>query len=59
MQNERIRREAKAAGVFLWEIAQEIGISEPTLTRWLRAPLPAEKATAIREAIKKREKAVM
>lgn len=39
MVNSFIRRQAKAAGVPLWRIAQYLGVSEPTMTRWLRVEL--------------------
>ncbi len=56
MANDSIRKAARIAGVPLWKIAQHIGVSEPTLTRWLRNPLPEAKENAIREAIKELEK---
>lgn len=51
MQNENIRKAAKTAGVHLWEIAAKLGISEPTLTRWLRFPLSVEKECKVLDAI--------
>ncbi len=50
-ENQGIRKAAKSAGVPLWKIAAELGISEPTIIRWLRFPLPAEKEKCIMEAI--------
>lgn len=50
-ENEKIRRAARASGVPLWAAAQKIGVSEPTLTRWLRTPLPTEKEWRIMAAI--------
>lgn len=42
--NTDIRQYAKIKGAFLWEIAEKVGISEPTITRRLRRELPvAEK----------------
>ncbi len=41
-QNERIRKAAKSNRVPFWEIADALGISEPTFTRWMRKPLSAE-----------------
>lgn len=38
--NTDIRDYAKIKGVFLWEIAEKVGISEPTITRRLRRELP-------------------
>lgn len=52
MENGAIRQKAKANGVPLWKVAKEIGISEPTLTRWLRVPLSPEKERCIENAIR-------
>lgn len=58
MENQKLRKAARAAFVPLWKVAEELGISEPTLTRWLRVPLPEEKEKAIMEAIQKLEQEV-
>ena len=50
-ENQEVRKAAKSACVPLWKIAAAIGVSEPTLTRWLRFPLPSEKEKRIMEAI--------
>lgn len=50
-ENQKIRNAAKDAGLPLWKIAVAIGVSEPTLIRWLRLPLPAEKEKRVMEAI--------
>ena len=42
LENTAIRTRAKAKGVLLWELAEIMGISEPTITRRLRRELPAE-----------------
>lgn len=55
MENVKVRRAAKSAGVPLWRIAAEIGVSEPTLTRWLRVPLSPEREAEIMAAIDKLE----
>ena len=39
-KNTDIRKAAKDSGVFLWEIADKLGVSEPTLNRWLRKEMP-------------------
>lgn len=39
MENIDIRKAAKAKGVFLWEIAEHVGIAEFTLSRKLRREL--------------------
>lgn len=51
IENEGIRKLAKANGIPLWRIAHEIGVSEPTLTRWLRFPLSEERERQILAAI--------
>lgn len=47
MANKNIRLAARGAGVPLWRIAQELGISEPTITRKLRRELPEEEQQRI------------
>lgn len=42
MSNLDVRTIAKENGVRLWEIADKLGISEPTITRKLRRELPAD-----------------
>ena len=56
--NEHIRKAAKEAGLTLWMIAAEIGITEVTLVKWLRLPLPEDKEQRIMAAIKKLEREV-
>lgn len=50
-ENQSVRRAARVAGVPLWRVAAAIGVSEPTLTRWLRIPLPEDKEKRAMEAI--------
>lgn len=49
--NQKVRDYAKKKGVRLWQIASYIGISEPTMTRWMRAKLSPEKEKKIISAI--------
>ena len=49
-ENQGCSQKGKALSV---GIALEIGVSEPTLVRWLRTPLPAEKEERILVAIEK------
>lgn len=42
MCNMDLRQKAKEDGVFFWQIAAELGISEPTMTRRLRFELPEQ-----------------
>ena len=53
MKNEEIRRFAKKHKVSLWQIAHELGISEPTMTRKLRLDLTAQDKTQIQQIIEK------
>lgn len=52
MQNLETRSLAKENRVFLWQVAEHIGVSEPTITRWMRLPLPADKRKRIESAIR-------
>ncbi|HBH95035.1 MAG TPA: hypothetical protein DDX91_04735 [Ruminococcaceae bacterium] len=61
MCNTDIRETAKQAGVFLYAVADKLGISEPTMTRLLRKELPSDKKAEIKKiiadlALKKQEK---
>lgn len=55
MENEKVRSAARLAGVPLWKIAIAIGVSEPTMTRWLRVPLSPEREATVMSAIKSLE----
>ncbi|MCH5299008.1 MAG: hypothetical protein J1E96_04510 [Ruminococcus sp.] len=45
MANKDIRQQAKNKGVYLWEVADALKVSEPTMTRKMRKELPeSEKA---------------
>ena len=50
--NTEIREEARRWRVPLWEIAQQLGVSESTMTRWMRTELSTERVSQIRAAIK-------
>lgn len=51
MANQDIRNEAKKAGVKFWQIADKLGISEPTITRLMRRELNVEKKEEILKII--------
>lgn len=53
MKNEIIREKAKKANVFIYQIADELGISEPTMTRMLRYELSKEKQSKMESVIEK------
>lgn len=52
MENQDIRLKARGAGVALWQIADRLEISEPTLTRLLRRKVDKETRTRLLDAIK-------
>ncbi|MBQ8922116.1 MAG: hypothetical protein IJ060_08160 [Oscillospiraceae bacterium] len=49
--NCAVRERAKARGVYLWEIAQALGKSEPTVIRMLRIELSEERQTELLQII--------
>lgn len=51
--NKDVRRKIKTSGVYQWEVAEAIGVSEVTLIRWLRTPLDEEKSSKIHDGIQK------
>ncbi len=53
MCNEAIRREMKEAGIFCWQIADKLGVSESTFFRWMRRELPEERRREIMAAVRK------
>ncbi len=55
MRNTDIRSFAKSRGITLWMIADEMGISEPTMTRKFRKELDSDEKAKIRKIIKELE----
>ena len=51
--NPEIRKTARAAGIPLWALAKELGLSEATMTRLLRVELPAEKKAELLASIQR------
>lgn len=51
MSNLDVRRYAKEKGVCLWQCAEVMGISEPTMTRKLRRELPEDEKSKLFEII--------
>lgn len=54
--NAEIRDRAKSARVFWWQVAQELGVSESTVVRWLRTELNTDSKQKFMDAISKIEK---
>lgn len=50
-KNEDIRAAARQNKVYLYEIADVLGVSEPTFNRWLRKELSAGKKADVFAAI--------
>jgi hypothetical protein len=53
MANKKIRIDLLTYGIKHYELAAAVGISEFTLSRWLRKKLPDDKKIKILAAIKK------
>ncbi len=51
VRNDEIKAMAKGNGVYMYEIADRLNVSEPTLTRWLRHELTAARREEIVNAI--------
>ena len=52
MDANQIKQILKEKRIYQWEVAKALGITEFTLTRWLREDLPDEKADQIMLAVK-------
>lgn len=53
MKNQDVRMAAKQAGVFLWQIAAELGVNDGNFSRKLRKELPATEKERIMEIIER------
>ncbi|WP_288705544.1 hypothetical protein [uncultured Ruminococcus sp.] len=51
MRNQDLRTYAKEKGVCLWQVAQALGISEPTMTRRMRRELSQQDKQAMRDIV--------
>lgn len=51
MENQNLRTILKLKGIPMWKLAKQIGISEPTITRWFRTELAPEKYEKVITAI--------
>lgn len=56
MENKELKEQMKKSGLYLYQVANELGVCEMTLIRWLRFELPDDKKQAIIEAINKLQK---
>ncbi|MCM1330602.1 MAG: hypothetical protein NC253_14320 [Ruminococcus sp.] len=53
--NLDVRECAKKAGVYLWEIAAAIGVSEPTFNRRMRVEMPESEKEQVKAVINRLE----
>lgn len=51
MDADQIKQILKEKRIYQWEVAKAIGVTEFTLTRWLREDISEERATQIMEVI--------
>lgn len=51
METNQIKQILKEKRIYQWEVAKALGITEFTLTRWLRDDLPEDRSEQILEAI--------
>ncbi len=49
--NLDVREQAKKAGVYLWQIAAAIGVSEPTFNRRMRVEMPENEKERVKQVI--------
>lgn len=50
-KNFELRQKVENSGIFYWQIAEKLGVSDATLCRWLRHELSNEKKSQIFAAI--------
>jgi predicted XRE-type DNA-binding protein len=55
-RNDDIRRFIRTSGLRQWMVAEHLGISEATFTRWLRAEMSNERKRMIIDAINELKK---
>lgn len=51
MENIDIRRRIEESGFYMYEVAHEVGITDSTLSKWLRTPLTNKQKERINEAL--------
>lgn len=56
MKNNDIRTETKAAGIYLWQIAERLGLADSNFSKLLRHELSSERKEEIRKIIEELKK---
>ncbi|MFS8651633.1 MAG: hypothetical protein FWJ66_06925 [Caldibacillus sp.] len=54
--NDDVRLFVRQKGLYLWQVADQLGVSDMTLFRWLRKPLKDDQKQAIINAVNELEK---
>ena len=54
--NQEIRDFLNGKGLYIWQLAEVVGVHETTMTKWLRKPLNAEQKQRVDKAINELEK---
>ena len=49
--NHELRSILSQNGLYIWQLAEAVGIHETTMTKWLRTPLNAEQQQRVDEAL--------
>lgn len=53
--NQEIRDFLSGKGLYIWQLAELVGVHETTMTKWLRMPLNAGQKQRVDVAIKELE----
>lgn len=51
MTNAEMKKLFKSEGIFMWQIAQALGIHEMTFSKWFRNELPKERQKEVMAAV--------
>jgi predicted transcriptional regulator len=58
-RNDDIRRSIRESGLHQWMVAERLGISEATFTRWLRTEMSGERKKMVMDAIQELKRELM
>ena len=58
-KNDDIRQFIRKSGLHQWMVAQHLGISEATFTRWLRTEMSSERKRMVMDAIQELKRELM
>ena len=56
--NSKVRAELARNGLFIWQLAEAVGVHETTMTKWLRTPLNDEQQARVDKALSELTEAV-